>query len=294
MSRILSKVGLSVETTTSTEENSIIREIISKSAKSSLNGVGIVNEIQVSNWLSFSKHAFVPERLVTLNNVFVTKSYLVANTFSIADVAVFVFVSDNAANLDAFPSISRWFNHIKRLTGSDDTPRAATVFPASFFTIASSSGAAAATEAPAAAAEPAAKTDSKETKADNKKDGKKEAAAAAAAPKEEASATAGLDPSKLDIRVGLVVKCWNHPDSDKLLCEEIDVGEGSTRTIASGLRAFYKAEEVQGRKVMVLANLKERPMAGFMSQVYTHSRSFVVILTSVVCRIGYGVVCCEE
>lgn len=48
----------------------------------------------------------------------------------------------------------------------------------------------------------------------------------------------------------------------------IDLGLlGSTRTIASGLRAFYKAEEVQGRKVMVLANLKERPMAGFKSQV---------------------------
>ena len=28
-----------------------------------------------------------------------------------------------------------------------------------------------------------------------------------------------LDPSKLDVRVGKIVKCWNHPDSDKLLCE---------------------------------------------------------------------------
>jgi methionine--tRNA ligase beta chain len=76
-----------------------------------------------------------------------------------------------------------------------------------------------------------------------------------------------LDPSKLDIRVGLVVRCWDHPDSDKLLCEEIDLGEGSCRSIASGLRAHYKNTELEGRKVIVLANLKERPMAGFKSQV---------------------------
>jgi len=51
-----------------------------------------------------------------------------------------------------------------------------------------------------------------------------------------------------------------------LLCEEIDLGEPTTRTIASGIRAFYKPEEVQGRKVLVLANLKERSLAGFKSQ----------------------------
>ena len=76
-----------------------------------------------------------------------------------------------------------------------------------------------------------------------------------------------MNPTKLDIRVGMVVKCWDHPESDKLLCEEINLGEGTPRQIASGLRAFYSAAEVQGRKVVVLANLKERPMAGFKSQV---------------------------
>ena len=37
-------------------------------------------------------------------------------------------------------------------------------------------------------------------------------------------ASDALNPSLLDIRVGTVVKCWNHPDSDKLLCEEVDMG----------------------------------------------------------------------
>ena len=84
---------------------------------------------------------------------------------------------------------------------------------------------------------------------------------------DETNTSEPLDPSKLDIRVGVIIKCWNHPESEKLLCEEIDVGEGNPRSIASGLRAHYTAEEMTGKKVVVLANLKERPMAGFKSQV---------------------------
>jgi tRNA-binding EMAP/Myf-like protein len=63
-----------------------------------------------------------------------------------------------------------------------------------------------------------------------------------------------------------VTKCWAHPDSDKLLCEEVDLGEGSVRRIASGIRLFYSPESFEGRKVLVLANLKERSIAGFKSQ----------------------------
>lgn len=50
--------------------------------------------------------------------------------------------------------------------------------------------------------------------------------------------------------------------------QEIDVGEETVRSIASGLRAFYaSASDIQNRKVLVLVNLKERPLAGFKSQV---------------------------
>lgn len=107
----------------------------------------------------------------------------------------------------------------------------------------------------------------KEGKKEGKKDKKDASAAPAAAAGEAASADKddALDPSKLDIRVGLVVKCWNHPDSEKLLCEEIDLGEGAVRSIASGLRPHYTAEQFQGRKVLVLTNLKPRAIAGFSS-----------------------------
>ena len=71
----------------------------------------------------------------------------------------------------------------------------------------------------------------------------------------------------LDIRVGTVVKCWEHPDAEKLYCEEIDIGEeAGPRTIASGLRPFYaSADDIRGRKVLIFANLKARTMQGFKS-----------------------------
>jgi len=76
-----------------------------------------------------------------------------------------------------------------------------------------------------------------------------------------------IDISKLDIRVGLITKAWNHDEADKLYCEEIDVGEDSgPRNIASGLKAHYTLEEMNaGQRVLVLANLKTRKLVGFPS-----------------------------
>lgn len=69
----------------------------------------------------------------------------------------------------------------------------------------------------------------------------------------------------LDIRVGKITKVWEHPEADKLYCEEIDVGEDEPRQIASGLRPYLKPEDMEGRLVLVLCNLKERKMLGFPS-----------------------------
>ncbi|KAG5192932.1 hypothetical protein JKP88DRAFT_268903 [Tribonema minus] len=95
-----------------------------------------------------------------------------------------------------------------------------------------------------------------------------DAAAAAPAPATDGAATGSdeADPTKLDIRVGVITKVWKHPDSEKLYCEEIDVGEDKPRQIASGLQAFYALEEMENRRVLVLANLKPRPLAGFKSE----------------------------
>mmetsp|Transcript_103649 Transcript_103649/g.211525 ORF Transcript_103649/g.211525 Transcript_103649/m.211525 type:complete len:862 (+) Transcript_103649:324-2909(+) len=69
----------------------------------------------------------------------------------------------------------------------------------------------------------------------------------------------------LDIRVGKITKVWEHPDADKLYVEEIDVGEDEPRTVASGLKPYLKQEDMQGRLVLVLCNLKARKMVGIPS-----------------------------
>lgn len=100
---------------------------------------------------------------------------------------------------------------------------------------------------------------------------------AGSAPSSASSADAALsgkDPkndyegppiSALDIRVGRITKVWEHPEAEKLYCEEIDVGEAEPRTIASGLRPYLKADEMENRLVLVLCNLKERKLVGFPS-----------------------------
>jgi len=108
-------------------------------------------------------------------------------------------------------------------------------------------------------------------KAAAEKRAKKKAAKAAKAkaqPKAKHGAPAAeLDISALDIRVGKILKAWNHETAEKLYCEEVDLGEASgPRKIASGLRPFYSLEEMQqDRFVLVLSNLKARNLVGFPS-----------------------------
>ena len=83
---------------------------------------------------------------------------------------------------------------------------------------------------------------------------------------QQAAAAATFDVSALDIRVGQIKKVWPHEGSEKLFCEEIDIGEESgPRQIASGLRAFYQTSDLENRRVVVLCNLKKRNLVGFPS-----------------------------
>eukprot|EP00501_MAST-03F_sp_TOSAG23-6_P001107 GSMAST32.ASY1.ANO1.1150.1 assembled CDS len=74
--------------------------------------------------------------------------------------------------------------------------------------------------------------------------------------------------TKIDIRVGTITKAWPNPDSEKLWCEEIDLGaEIGMRSISSGLRQFYpEVSDMEGRKVLVVANLKAAKLAGVTSE----------------------------
>ena len=72
--------------------------------------------------------------------------------------------------------------------------------------------------------------------------------------------------SRLEIRVGKIIECEQHPDADTLYVEKVDVGEQEPRTIVSGLVNFVPLEEMVGRNVVVLCNLKPRSMRGVTSQ----------------------------
>lgn len=74
------------------------------------------------------------------------------------------------------------------------------------------------------------------------------------------------DFMKLDLRVGLIKACKKHPDADKLLISEIDCGEDKPRQIVSGIAAYYSPEELVGKKVIVVTNLKPVKLRGVLSE----------------------------
>ncbi len=73
------------------------------------------------------------------------------------------------------------------------------------------------------------------------------------------------DFSKLELRVGKVLSCEKHPKADKLLVFKLTAG-GEERQIVSGLAERYKPEELIGRKLAFIANLKPAVLRGVESQ----------------------------
>ncbi len=72
--------------------------------------------------------------------------------------------------------------------------------------------------------------------------------------------------SMLEMRVGKIVEIAKHPEAESLYVEKVDVGEATgPRTIVSGLVAFCSEQELLNRKVVVLCNLKPRPLKGITS-----------------------------
>ena len=72
------------------------------------------------------------------------------------------------------------------------------------------------------------------------------------------------DFEKMQFAVGEIIKCEPVPKSKKLLCSQVKIGK-EVKQIVSGIRAHYTAEEMVGKKVMVLVNLKPAKLAGVLS-----------------------------
>ncbi len=74
------------------------------------------------------------------------------------------------------------------------------------------------------------------------------------------------DFAKLALRIGLVLSAERHPNADKLLVLKVDVGEPEPRTIVAGIAAAYAPEDLVGKTITVVANLKPVKLRGIVSQ----------------------------
>ncbi|WP_167629103.1 methionine--tRNA ligase [Listeria valentina] len=74
------------------------------------------------------------------------------------------------------------------------------------------------------------------------------------------------DFDKLDLRVAEVKQVEKVKKADKLLCFQLDLGEGKLRQVLSGIAEFYAPEDLLGKKVIVVANLKPVKLRGLMSE----------------------------
>ncbi len=72
------------------------------------------------------------------------------------------------------------------------------------------------------------------------------------------------DFAKLEFKVGTIVKCEPHPKADRLLVEQIDLGD-EVRQVVSGIAKYYKPEDLVGKQVVVVTNLKPVKLRGVES-----------------------------
>ena len=103
---------------------------------------------------------------------------------------------------------------------------------------------------------------------------RKAAAEAAAGAPEEEPDVIEIEPKeeitydlfdKMQFQVGEIIACEEVPKSKKLLCSQVRIGS-QVKQIVSGIKQHYSAEEMVGKKVMVLVNLKPAKLAGVLSE----------------------------
>ncbi len=92
------------------------------------------------------------------------------------------------------------------------------------------------------------------------------------------------DFCKVQMRVGKIIEATDHPNADKLVVLQVDLGD-ERRQLCAGLKGYYTPEQLVGLNVIVVANLAPRTMRGVQSQgmllaAVTPDRSQVVLLTT--------------
>ena len=74
-----------------------------------------------------------------------------------------------------------------------------------------------------------------------------------------------VNPNSLDLTVGKIEKVENHPDADKLYILQISLGDRKIQLVA-GLRKYYSIDQILGKKIIVVANLKKARFRGMESE----------------------------
>ena len=68
--------------------------------------------------------------------------------------------------------------------------------------------------------------------------------------------------AKADLRVARITEADHHPNADRLLRLQLDDGSGEPRQICAGIRGHYEPEDLVGRLIVIVANLKPRTIRG--------------------------------
>ncbi|MFP4587290.1 MAG: methionine--tRNA ligase [Desulfohalobiaceae bacterium] len=102
-----------------------------------------------------------------------------------------------------------------------------------------------------------------EAAADDKAQGAQEAIKSGA---DQADLLDIADFKRLELKVGRIEAARPHPEADRLLILEVDLGQGQNRQIVAGLAEHYACSELEGSQVLVAANLKPAKLRGVWSQ----------------------------
>ena len=73
------------------------------------------------------------------------------------------------------------------------------------------------------------------------------------------------DFAKIELVVATVLEAVAHPNADKLLVLQIDIGNGEKRQICAGIKAWYEPSTLVGKQIVVVKNLAPRPLRGQVS-----------------------------
>jgi len=226
------------------------------------------DEAEVQKWIQFRDDELLPAtsgkdakqlfpKFSKLSKALEASVFIVNNKLSLADLALFVALSPTIKGLSEddrarFDNITRWFDNIQHLRSISAKVKELNLL------VDISQKYVEKKEEP--------KKDEKKPEP-AKEAAPKKGAAKPEAPKTDASSSSNdLNVSRLDFRVGKIVKVDRHPGADTLYQEEIDLGEEKPRQVVSGLVKFVPIEEMKDRLVIVLCNLKAANMRGVRSE----------------------------